>query len=77
MNEKYDRCKVSNTITDFHCNVMWSNKFHTNVETTAFQQGYDAINNLLKEFEYTTERNEFGARECLGKTMDGRMDLKT
>ena len=55
-NEKYDKYKVGNIITDFHCNVMWSNKFHTNVEMTAFQQGYDAINNLLKNSRTTSVR---------------------
>ena len=56
MNEKYDKYKVGYTITDFHNNVTWSTKFHTNVQTTTFQQGYDAINNLLKEFKYNREK---------------------
>ena len=56
MKEKYNMYKVGYTITDFHCNVTWSNRFHTNIETTAFQQGYDAINNLLKEFKYNREK---------------------
>ena len=62
MNEKYDKYEVGNTITDFHCNVMWSNKFHTNVETTAFQQGYDAINNLLKKFKDNRAKRKWGKK---------------
>ena len=72
MNDKYE---VGNTITDFHCNVMWSNKFHTNVETTAFQQGYDAINNLLKNSR-TIERSENWERKRQEKTTAGQMHLK-
>ena len=75
MNEKYDKYEVGNVITDFHCNVMWSNKFHTNVETTAFQQGYDAINNLLKKSR-TIERSENGKRKRQEKTTAVQIYLK-
>ena len=46
--EKYDKYKISYTITDFHNTMPWSNKFHTDVARTAFQQGYDSADKHLK-----------------------------
>ncbi len=43
--EKYDKIKTSRTITTIHHTMPWSNKYHTNVATTAFQQ--EAVNDLL------------------------------
>ena len=46
--EKYDKIKTSRTITDIHHTMPWSNRYHTNVATTAFQQGHDTADKHLK-----------------------------
>lgn len=46
--EKYDRIKIGYTVADAHRTMPWSTKYHTNVATTAFQQGYDTANKHLK-----------------------------
>ena len=46
--EKYDKIKIGRIITDCHRTMPWSNKYHTDVTRTAFQQGYDTADKHLK-----------------------------
>ena len=46
--EKYDKVKTSRIITDCHQTMPWSNKYHTRVARTAFQQGCDTADKHLK-----------------------------